>query len=102
MARGVKIHSMAAEVRLLDKSECIKEAARILREGLIDGMSESQIAKEIYFHAVVYDICKRTGKFPHFLKHSDPIDIESGGDTRARRAIYSACWLIPSRRRKRR
>lgn len=46
-----------------------------MREGGIRGMSEKQIAREIYFHADVYYYCERTGRFLGYKGHAGKIDL---------------------------
>lgn len=57
-------------------------------------MTARQIAREIYFHALVYYCCERTGRFPNFREHANPIDMCDGGDTLLRRAAFETCWLL--------
>lgn len=80
---------------LLDKDECIKEARKLLSEGHINNMNEMQLAREIRFHALVYYFCERTGWLKGMKSHADPIDLNDGGDTGFRRAVYAASWIIP-------
>ena len=76
----------------LNKQFCREEARRLVRDGLLSGMSERQIAKELYFHAIVFYFCDKTGRFGQLKAKADPIDLCDGGDTKLRRAAYSAAW----------
>ena len=84
---------------LLDKDESLSEARKILSEGHINNMDELHLAREIRFHALAYYFCEKTG-FPKGMKaHADPIDLNDGGDTGFRRAVYAASWRIPVRKK---
>lgn len=84
----------------LNKKACRREARRILSEGLIDGMSEMQLAREIYVHALAYYFCERTELFPEIKKHADPIDLRDNGDTSIKKSIFALLWHIPERKPK--
>ncbi len=86
--------SIPAVIDFLDKKNCLAEADRIIKERKIEGMSRLKIAKEIYFHAVVFDFCMRTGNFGWLMKHADPVDLEDGGDTRFRRFWFDLVWRL--------
>ena len=86
--------SIPVERRYLNKKACLEEARTLLREDRIHGMSEKQIAREIYSHAAVFYYCERTGRFMRLMKYADPIDLRDGGDKRLRRMGYAACWLL--------
>lgn len=78
----------------LNKDACRREARRLLREGSIIDMSERQLAAELFFHAAVYYFCEKMNVLPRYREHANPIDLRDGGDTRLRRAVYSACWTL--------
>ena len=78
----------------LNKKACRKEARKILREGKVQGMSVRQLAREIYFHAVIYYFCERTGRFDWIKMKADPIDLCDGGDKLLRRAVFAAGWKL--------
>lgn len=82
----------------MNKKVCLKEAKKLLRQGKIHGMSKRQLAREIYFHAVMYYYCERTGRFPKWKEHANPINLHDGGDSRKRRAAYAACWALHKKR----
>ena len=91
-------HTPAA-VSLLKRKNCLKKAEEIINEKLISGMSREEIAKELYFHASVYHICRFLAKyrirFRWLLRHADPIDLADGGDVWYRRAVFNLWWLFP-------
>ena len=95
----MKTLSIPVKREYLNKAHCRREAQKILADKLIDGMTERQLAAEIYFHAVAYYFCERAGRFHRYKMHADPIDICDGGDTGLRRAVFSACWLLKRSRR---
>ena len=84
---------------LLNKDECIAVARKLLSEGHINNMNEIQLAREIRFHALAYYFCERTGLLKRMKAHADPIDLNDGGDTGFRKAVYAASWKIPARKR---
>ena len=84
--------------KYLNKEACREEARKLLQEGWVCGMSEKQIAQEIYSHAAVFYYCERTGRFTRLMKYADPIDLRDGGDNLLRRLGYAACWLLKSSR----
>lgn len=78
----------------LNKDACLREARRLLAEGQIRDMNELQLAREIYCHALVHFLSEKAGMFSWVRKYTDPIDLQSGGDKRLRRAVYAASWAI--------
>lgn len=78
----------------MNKKDCLAEAGRILEAGHIEGMSREDLAEEIFFHAVVNDICVRTGMFKWAKFHADPIDLNDGGDTAFRRFCFRMMWKL--------
>ena len=82
------------EFRFLNKKHCLEEAERILSEKHIEGMSRAKLAREIFFHASVYDYCMRTGRFRWLREHANPIDLNDGGDTLFRRFCYRLMWKL--------
>ena len=93
----MKTYSISVKREYLDKSVCLAEAGRILREGHIECMTEGQLAKEIFFHTLVYYACDRYGMLPGLKEHADPIDLEDRGDRLHRRIAFAASWAIPVR-----
>ena len=99
-----KIYSVRATDDLLVKDICRQKAKEIVEGGYIDGMTENQVAREIYFHARAYRFCsKRRGKgmrlFDWVRERANPIDLADYGDTLIRRAIYALCWLLPGKKK---
>ncbi len=90
----MKISSLEVRREFLDKKACLEEAGRILREGAISGMSQKQLASEIYFHALAFFFCEKTGLLPKMKEHADPVDLNDGGDTLLRRIVYAAAWKL--------
>ena len=77
------------------------EARRLLRDGAVTGMSVRQLAGEIYFHAVVFYLSEKIGNLPSIREHAETIDIDDGGDTSFRRAVYGATWRLAKLKPKR-
>lgn len=90
--------SIRVRKEYLDKDLCMAEARKILSEGKVRRMSELQLAREIYFHALVFFFCERTGFMPIIKKHADPIDISDGGDYLVMRLVYYFFWMITKRK----
>ena len=86
--------SISVKKEFLKKESCIKEARRILSEGKIRNMSELQLAREIYFHALAFFFCEKTGLMRKMKTHADPINLHDGGDTLLRRFVYASSWTI--------
>ena len=80
--------------KYLNRKCCLSKAKRLVRRGKIHGMTEKQVAQEIYFHAVVHRLCRKTGRFINYREHAGIVDMRDGGDTRLRRAVYAACWML--------
>ena len=63
-------------------------------------MSQKQIAKEIYFHAVAYYTALFLERFHihmnYIKKHAEIVDLTDGGDKLFRRFCYYILWLFPS------
>lgn len=84
--------------RLLVKEECLKKAAEIRQEGKLDRLSEQEIARELYFHAVMYYLCLRLRPYlhlRHIMERADPIDLSDDGDTAFRTFCYKILWRLP-------
>lgn len=91
--------SIKVREELLDKEACLAEARKLLSEGHINNMNEIQLAREIRFHALAYYFCEKTGWLKGMKAHADPINLNDGGDTGFRRAVYTASWNIPARKK---
>ena len=87
-----------------ERGACLEEARRILREKHITGMSEKQVAIEIFAHARVYYLCTALERFHlhfRFIKgRANPVDLEDGGDKPLRRMCYTIAWYLPGFSRK--
>jgi len=98
MLHTPKILSLPMDPRLLVKEECLKKAAEILQEGKLDRLSEQEIARELYFHAVMYYLCLRLRPYlhlRHIMERADPIDLSDDGDTAFRTFCYKILWRLP-------
>ena len=90
--------SIRVRKEYLDKDLCMAEARKILSEGKVRRMSELQLAREIYFHALAFFFCERTGLMNFIKKHADPIDIRDGGDYLLMRLVFAFFWMITKRK----
>jgi hypothetical protein len=84
--------SIKVKKEFLKKEACMEEARKIISEGRISGMSELQLAHEIYFHALAFFFCEKVFFLRWVNKYADPIDMRDGGDTPFRRFIFAASW----------
>ncbi len=82
----------------LNKVTCTVAAASILNQGLVTGMTASEIAREIYAHA---QVCYNAQYLQHipFIKNfyasaADGIYLDDGGDTAVRKAFYDLVWTL--------
>lgn len=85
----------------LNKQYCADTAAFYLYLGLVSGMSQMEIAQEIYAHAMGYycgGMLKTIGiadsVADYLISHGAYIDLEDGGDTTARKAAYATIWFL--------
>ena len=90
--------SIKVKKEFLKKEACMEEARKIISEGRISGMSELQLAHEIYFHALAFFFCERTGLMNFIKRHADPIDIRDGGDYLLMRLVFAFFWMITKRK----
>ena len=90
----MKVLSIRVKKEFLKKDECLREAKAILSEGKISGMSEKQLAREIYFHALAFFICDKILPLRWIKRFADPIDMQDGGDRPLRRAAFAASWIM--------
>lgn len=93
--------SLDVKREYLNRKVCMDEARRLLREGAVTGMSVRQLAGEIYFHAVAFYMSEKIGNLPRIRSHAETVDIDDGGDTRFRRAVYGATWRLAKLKPKR-
>ncbi|MBQ1466955.1 MAG: hypothetical protein IIZ27_00605 [Solobacterium sp.] len=99
-----KTYSIPMSDVYLSKDICRKKARQILQDRFIEGMTERQIASEIYFHSAAYYTCVFLEKFHirinYIKKKADPIDLADNGDTGFRRILYRIIWALPEVRGK--
>ena len=89
---------------LNNRSYCKEMAKNIEREGLITGMTTSQLSCEIFAHAYVYCNFRYIPGFVRktaFAKSAynstaDGVDLEDNGDSLVRRIAYRVIWFMPS------
>lgn len=95
----IKTFSLPVERRLLFKEECLREARRIISERRIEHMTEKQIASELYFHTVIWHVCRYMRRWhidlSRIQNHADPIDIADFGDTLFHRFCFRLLWILP-------
>ena len=85
----------------LNKQYCADTAAFYLYMGMVSGMSQMEIAQELYAHAMGYycgGMLKAVGiadsVADYLISHGAYIDLEDGGDTAARKAAYATIWFL--------
>ena len=96
--------------RYLDKNTCLAEAGYIKQYGGMPGMTQDEIAKEIYAHAVLYYNVAPTfdaiatavyniygterslarERAEYIKSHANPVDL--GGDTAIRTYVFNVLW----------
>ena len=86
--------SIRVKKEFLSKEACMEAAREIVSEGKIHGMSELQLAREIYFHALAFFFCEKVSLLRWVKKFADPIDMQDGGDTPFRRFIFAVSWIL--------
>lgn len=89
--------SVKVRREFLNKETCLSEARSLLSDGSILNMNELQLAREIYFHALTFYFCEKTGCLTGLKAHANPINLHDGGDTLLRRAVYAISWIINDR-----
>ena len=86
--------------RFLNKEACLVHGRILILNGYITGMTEQQIAEEVFAHAVCYYWYDPNGNFfksnpiskELYEKAADGIHIQDGGDTLVRRTFYTLVW----------
>lgn len=85
----------------LKKSNCNAKAKELIDSGQVTGMSQVQIAQEIYAHAFCYyaasaliDAGIDAAIVEDIKSKGEVIDIANGGDTVLRQAAYLLIWAI--------
>jgi len=86
--------SIKVKKEFLNKEACMEAACKIISEGKIRGMSELQIAHEIYFHALAFFFCEKIIFLRWVRRYANPIDMQDGGDKPFRRLIFAASWIM--------
>ena len=84
----------------LSRDDCLEEARRLLSEDVVKGMSERQLAGEIYFHAVAFHISEKIGMMPRTRAHAIVVDLDDGGDKLIRRIAYAVVWRLAGLQRR--
>ncbi len=91
--------SLKMKTDYLKKSNCKSKAKSLKKNNKVKDMSETAIAQEIYAHAKMFfsaALCKKLGVdvgiINEVIDHAGVIDIDDGGDTAARRAVYTLIW----------
>ena len=92
--------SVDMEPRFTKRSECLSFAQKCLEEDKIKGMSDVEIAQEIFAHAIVYfgvaginSIGLNNVVLQALKGKANPINIEDGGDTRPGfKQAYALIW----------
>lgn len=81
------------------KDNCKRKARQLLDNGKVTGMTQLEIAKEIFAHAAIYYSASKVKSIPgigsaatNLIGHADPIDITNGGDTKARKVAFGLIW----------
>jgi hypothetical protein len=89
------------DIKLRDKNNCMEQAEALLSKGTITDMTQRQVAEEIFAHAIVYyraSACKNVPAVgvlaTKVMKHGDPVDLISGGDTHFKRMVYRVLWFL--------
>ena len=90
----MRTYSIKVRKEFLSKDACMEEARKIISEGRISGMSELQLAREIYSHALAFYISDKVFFLHWVKKYADPIDMRDGGDTPFRRFAFASSWII--------
>ncbi|HJC23186.1 MAG TPA: hypothetical protein H9761_05715 [Candidatus Eisenbergiella merdavium] len=103
--------SLPMDPKYRNKDNCKNEAARLIDQHLVSGMTQQQIQEEIFGHAVAYYDGPGLVNFigmqggviggiaaaaavSYLVSHANPIDIEDGGDTAVRQLIFSTIWNV--------
>ncbi|MBU5591219.1 hypothetical protein KQI89_05530 [Clostridium sp. MSJ-4] len=86
---------LAMDRAYLNKPVCTLKAWELKRSGAVKGMTASQIEQEIYAHAVCYYLASEVRWIPGtswIINHGNPINLDDGGDSQTRQAIYATIW----------
>ncbi|MBO4636259.1 MAG: hypothetical protein J5685_03850 [Clostridiales bacterium] len=104
MTNDKKYMNIPMTQELYDRTYCREMAKTIAKEELITGMTESQLACEIFAHAYVYNNFKyvpeiiRNTEFAKsaYRSTADGVDLEDNGDKFVRRIAYRIIWMMPA------
>lgn len=102
MGKEKKVLNLAMQKKYNNKMECLRTAREIMKEKKITGMSVTEIASEIFFHAFFFynfnklpGLIRNTSLFKRFYHSAeDGIDLEDNGDTFLRKLCYSFAWTF--------
>ena len=85
----------------LTKTACEIEAVALLVGGFVSNMTTLQLAQEIFAHACCYygaSVVKGLGvdsdTVDELYQRGNPVNIDDGGDTLARQAVYILIWEL--------
>ncbi|MDD6069918.1 MAG: hypothetical protein PUC12_03780 [Clostridiales bacterium] len=95
-------HNVILSKKFLNKNNCLAEAGRLIHRQMVVRMTQQQIAKEIYAHAVTKYVFEALPKWVRempvardvYRSASDGAYIADGGDTGKRQAFYNTVWKI--------
>lgn len=83
----------------LNKNTCLAEASRLIERRIVARMTQMQIAKEIYAHAfakykfkALPSWVRKKPEMVMLYNKSAYVDIDDGGDTAVRQALYNIVW----------
>ena len=91
--------SLSPRREYLNKSYCLNYSKNLISRGMVKDMTPLEVAQEIYAHTVMY-YAYSSYRFVgigedirrELLEHANPIDIEDGGDSFGRKAVYGIIW----------
>lgn len=99
------IHKRCIQVPMdkhyLSRKTCKEKAKELLEKKDVCDMTELGVAQEIFAHACCFylmDALKKlkfdSSMIEDIYKRADPVDIEDGGDTPTRVAVYKLIWAM--------
>ena len=95
-------HNVTLNTDYLKKNYCLAEAGKLLERQMVSGMTQMQIAKEIYAHAVTKYLFEALPKWVREMPFARDVYesaangayIADGGDTAGRQKFYDAVWAV--------
>lgn len=95
-------HNVTLNTGFLIKNNCLAEAGRLLERHMVVKMTQLQIAKEIYAHAVTKYVFEKLPKWVREMPYArevygsaaDGAYITDGGDTLGRQRFYNTVWTV--------